>query len=122
MDNIIAYCGDICTDCSAYIATQANNRAALERVAAQWREEYNLPDITVESVICDGCLGSDGRRCYYCAGCEIRACGVERGVANCAHCADYACERLERFFGLGFDPDARARLDKIRHSLIQRSL
>ena len=62
MDNIIAYCGDICTDCSAYIATQANNRAALERVAAQWREEYNLPDITVESVICDGCLGSDGRR------------------------------------------------------------
>lgn len=116
-NGIIAYCGIVCTDCSAYVATQAADWAALERVAAEWQEEYNLPDITVESAICDGCLGRDGRRCYYCAGCEIRACGVERGVVNCAHCADYACEKLERFFGLGFDPHARARLDEIRASL-----
>jgi hypothetical protein len=116
-NGIIAYCGIVCTDCSAYVATQAADWAALERVTAEWQEEYNLPDITVESAICDGCLGRDGRRCYYCAGCEIRACGVERGVVSCAHCAGYACEKLERFFGLGFDPHARARLDEIRASL-----
>ena len=37
MDKIIAYCGLVCSDCSAYVATQANDQEALERVAAQWR-------------------------------------------------------------------------------------
>jgi hypothetical protein len=115
MDKIIAYCGLVCTDCPAYIATQADDRAALERVAAQWREEYNAPHITAEGVICDACLGSDGRKCNHCENCEIRACGVTRGVANCAHCADYGCEKLESFFG--FVPDARAVLDEVRQSL-----
>jgi hypothetical protein len=49
MDKMIAYCGLVCTDCPAYVATQANDRDALERVAAQWREEYNAPGLTVES-------------------------------------------------------------------------
>jgi hypothetical protein len=115
MDKIVAYCGLVCTDCPAYIATQADDRTALERVAAQWREEYSAPDITVESVICDGCLGSDGHKCSHCADCKIRACGVARGVVNCAHCADYACEKLEGFFG--FVPDARAVLDEVRHNV-----
>jgi hypothetical protein len=35
MDKIIAYCGLVCADCPAYIATPANDREALERVAAQ---------------------------------------------------------------------------------------
>jgi len=114
MDNrMIAYCGLVCTDCPAYVATQADDREALERVAAQWREEYNAPDITVESVICDGCLDG-GRKCSHCAECEIRACGVERGVVNCAHCDEYVCGKLEEFFG--FVPDARETLDEIRRA------
>jgi hypothetical protein len=115
MDKIIAYCGLVCTDCPAYIATQADDREALERVAAQWREEYNVPGITVESVICDGCLNG-GRKCGHCAECEIRACGVARGVVNCAHCADYGCEKIEGFFSLV--PHARTLLDEIRQSLV----
>jgi len=115
MDKIIAYCGLVCTDCPAYIATQADDRAALEQVAARWREEYNAPNLTVESVICDGCLGSNGRHCSHCFECEIRACGMDRGVVNCAHCTDYACEKLEGFFG--FAPAARDTLDRIRQSL-----
>ena len=115
MDKNIAYCGLVCTDCPAYIATQADDQAALEQVAAQWREEYNVPDITVESVICDGCLGSNGRHCSHCFECEIRACGMDRGVVTCAHCADYACEKLEGFFG--FALEAKATLDGIRQSL-----
>ncbi|GAB4533122.1 MAG: hypothetical protein Kow0063_14610 [Anaerolineae bacterium] len=83
-------------------------------MAAQWREEYNAPGITVESVMCDGCL-SGPRKCSHCAECDIRACGLERGVANCGHCTDYACEKIERFFG--FVPDARTVLDEIRRSL-----
>jgi hypothetical protein len=119
MDRIIAYCGLMCNDCPAYIATQADDRIALEQVAAQWREEYNAPTITVEAIICDGCLTDDGRKCSHCFECEIRACGVERGVVNCAHCTDYVpqrgCEKLEGFFG--FAPEAQATLDEIRRAL-----
>jgi hypothetical protein len=48
MEPLIAYCGLTCSHCPAYIATQAGDRAELERVAAMWREEYHAPDITVE--------------------------------------------------------------------------
>jgi len=115
MDRMIAYCGLVCTDCQSFIATQADDRAALERIAARWREEFDSPDITVESIACDGCLGNEGRHCSHCFECEIRACGMARGVANCAHCDDYACERLEGFFN--FAPDARATLDDVRAGL-----
>ena len=114
-DRIIATCGLVCSECSAYLATQAGDPEALERVAAQWREEYNAPGITVESVICDGCLGEEGRKCHHCAECQIRACGVTHGVANCAHCAEYACDKLEGFFGMV--PDARVVLDGVRAAL-----
>jgi hypothetical protein len=115
MDKIIAYCGLVCSDCPAYVATQANDQAALEKVAAQWRQEFNAPNITVEAVICDGCLDG-GRKCGHCAECQIRACGVERGVANCAHCADYpTCDKIQGFFG--FVPQAKVTLDGIRAQL-----
>ena len=115
MDQMIAYCGLVCTDCSAYIATQANDRAALEQVAARWRAEFDTPDITAEFATCDGCLTDDGRHCGHYSECEIRACSMARGVANCAYCDDYACEKLESFFG--FVPEAKATLDGIRQSL-----
>jgi len=114
MEKIIAYCGLICTGCPAYIATQADDDAARERVAALWRAEFNAPGITAASINCDGCLGKTGRKFSHCLECEMRVCGMERGVENCAHCADYACEKLERFFG--FAPDARIVLDGIRQS------
>ena len=115
MDRMTAYCGLICTDCPAFVATQADDDEALERVAAQWREEYSAPDITVDSVICGGCVTDDPRKCGHWCACEIRACGSARGVANCAHCADYACERLEAFFAIV--PEARVVLDDIGDSL-----
>ncbi|MEA3397854.1 MAG: DUF3795 domain-containing protein [Chloroflexota bacterium] len=115
MDEMIAYCGLVCSDCPAYIATQADDRAALERVAAQWREAFNAPDITADSIICDGCLGDAGRKCSHCAECEVRACAVERGIVNCAHCAEYACDKLKGSFG--FAPEAQAVLDEIKQNL-----
>ena len=112
MERMIAYCGLVCTGCPGYLATQADDREALERVAAQWREEFHAPDITVESVICDGCVTEGGRKSGHWHECEIRACAMELNLANCAHCADYACEKLEGFFG--FVPEARATLDGVR--------
>jgi hypothetical protein len=115
MDKIIAYCGIVCTACPAYVATQANDRAALEEVAAQWREQFNAPEITTDSIVCDGCLTSDGRLSGYCSMCEIRACGVERSVVNCAYCSDYVCEKLAGFFAHA--SEAQKTLDDIRQGL-----
>jgi hypothetical protein len=113
MDRIVAYCGIVCSGCPGYVATQANDRAALERLAEQARKEHNLLDVTVQDVMCDGCL--DGvYKCGYCAECAIRACGEMRAVANCAHCSEYTCEKLEGFLKLV--PDARSVLDEIRRS------
>jgi hypothetical protein len=112
-EKIIAYCGGVCTDCPAYVATQADDREALEKVAAEWREQYD-PNLTVEPVMCDGCLGT-GRLGGYCGECPVRACAAARNAANCAHCADYACEVLEGFFGNA--PHLRDALDEIRRSI-----
>lgn len=111
-ERIIAYCGLVCSECPAFVATQAGDLAGLEKIAAQWREEYNAPGITVESVYCDGCLGEGGKKCAHCGDCEIRLCGMERGVENCAFCSDYACAKLEAF--LGFVPTARDLLNSLR--------
>jgi hypothetical protein len=113
-ENIIAYCGIECTDCSAYKATQSGSQQALEEVAKEWQQAYNIPLVSVEMVTCDGCLKGE-RKGAHCFECEIRACGITVGVANCAHCPDYACSKLESFFN--FVPDARQRLDTIREEL-----
>ncbi len=115
MDRIIAYCGLVCSDCDAYLATQANDVEALERLARQWQQEFGVEDATAEGTMCDGCLTDTGRQIGYCATCEIRVCAVDRAVVNCGHCDDYACETLEAFFADA--PDARPVLDEIRASL-----
>jgi len=114
MDLIIAYCGLVCSDCPAYNATQVGDQAGLERVAAQWREEFNAPHISAESVLCDGCLTDIGHKFGHCHECKIRACGMEWALLNCAYCEDYACDTLQEFFE--WVPDARTRLDGIRAS------
>jgi hypothetical protein len=115
MERMIATCGIVCSECKAYVATQANDRAALERMAARAREEHGIADATAELTMCDGCLASAGHLSGYCLECRIRACGAERGVPNCAHCIEYACDTLQEF--LAKVPDARATLDELRLSL-----
>ena len=115
VESIIAYCGLDCSECDAYIATQANDFEALERLAQRARDEFGMTDATAESSKCDGCLTETGRQIGYCATCEIRACARNRGLVNCAHCGEYACEKLEVIFG--HSHEARATLDEIRASL-----
>ena len=119
---MVAFCGIICTDCPAYLATQSNDREALERVLAHWRKEFNAPHIAIEDIVCDGCLTVDGRLNGYCRQCQIRPCGVERGVPNCAYCDEYVCDKLERLLAIcdqmegffDFARPARATLDSLR--------
>jgi hypothetical protein len=110
---MISYCGEVCTECSAYVATQSNDLAALQRVADEWNQEFGYT-LKAEDCICDGCLGN-GRRIDYCRTCAVRACAIERGLESCAHCTDYACEKVTVCFE--HSPETQDVLDKIRRSL-----
>jgi hypothetical protein len=111
MLTMIAACGLDCAQCDAYIATQANDRAALAAVAEKWTKEYNAPGLTADNVQCDGCM-LEGRKIGHCSECQIRLCALERGLATCAVCPDYACEKLQGF--LAVVPQAKANLEAIR--------
>ena len=50
-NNMIAFCGLICTDCPAYLATQADDDSARKKVAEQWREAYQSPVLQLNRLI-----------------------------------------------------------------------
>jgi len=97
MEKMIAVCGINCYKCLAFIATQADDDDKRAEVAKLWSKEYNA-DIQAKDV-----------------NCEIRKCGFEMRVANCAYCNDYACDKLNQFFDMV--PDAKKQLDDIRNSV-----
>ena len=114
MERMIAYCGLVCTDCPAYIATQTDNRTLLESTAKQWSEQFHVT-IPPDSILCDGCLAQSDRLCAHCYECNIRACGIQHQVANCAVCPDYGCEQIQGF--LAQAPEAKKVLEQIRAGL-----
>jgi len=87
MKKLIACCGINCESCDAYIATVNNDNELREKTAKQWREAYNAPHITTESINCMGCR-ADGQKFDYCNHCEIRSCAVTKGFDNCGKCND----------------------------------
>lgn len=109
-DKLMAYCGLNCGKCSAYIATQNNDKEGLAKTAAQWSERFKVK-IKPADVICDGCATSGKRKASYCAMCEIRICCVEKGKKNCALCGEYICEKLGKFFKQA--PEAKENLERV---------
>lgn len=118
METLVAYCGLTCTDCPALVATQADDQVALEKVAAQWREQFSAPEITAAIIVCDGCALNPAKRLSaYCSTCQIRACATEHmHVTTCAHCENYeSCTLLADF--LVQAPEAKATLARIHQTL-----
>jgi len=114
MSAMVSMCGLKCGECGAFIATRDNDDAKREETARMWSTMYGV-EIKPSDINCSGCLSKDGVLFHHCTVCEIRKCGMERGVVNCAHCDDYACERLTEFFGMA--PECRTTLDAIRAEL-----
>ena len=115
MTTLIAPCGLDCVQCEAYIVTQTNDQPGKEALLVKWKEEFNAPDMTIEDITCDGCLAASGRVGGYCSMCEIRACAVEKSLATCAECQDYACEKLEKFWEMA--QPAKENLETLRKSM-----
>lgn len=118
MDAIIAYCGLPCGECPAYLATQAGDLEALEKVLVRWCTEFNAPHISLDDMLCDGCTHRTGRLNGYCRLCPIRACARARALDSCARCPEYACDHLERMLArCDTLPDYWAYVRPARHNL-----
>ena len=114
MERIVAYCGLICSDCGSFIARKENDYEERREVAEAWSKEFG-GDFKPEDINCEGCLTTDGQVFSHCNVCEIRKCGIERGVENCALCVDFSCEKLSKF--LQDIPQARKTLEDIHGQL-----
>ena len=119
MDKMIAYCGLTCHSCAIYLATREQDpkkkREMRAEIARQindiYKEKMKAEDVTD----CYGCKTETGILFSGCKKCQIRKCGSQKGIENCAHCNEYACEKLEKFFVT--DLEAKKRLDAIRSTL-----
>ena len=111
MTKMIAFCGLDCARCGAYLATQADDDELRAATAREWSERHGV-DIPPDQINCDGCRG-EGRKFTYCEHmCELRKCGVRKGVETCAACDDYPCAALDEF--LQAAPEAREALEALR--------
>jgi len=123
METIIGACGLICSECKAYKATQADDSAAIARIAEKWSKQYKL-EFRPEDVWCEGCMTAGQRKNHHCVtSCGIRACVQSRGFSDCAQCPDYSCDMLKKFFArLGTTPSeekesqAKVMLDALRRA------
>ena len=119
MEEVVSYCGLMCHTCPIYLATREHDPKKKRQMRAEIARQINdlyKEDLKAEDVTdCDGCKTEAGRLFSASRKCEIRKCAGQKGIENCAHCNEYACERLEKFFAT--DPDAKKRLEAIRSTL-----
>ena len=116
MKPMIAGCGLDCTACPVFIATRENSDEKREKVAREWSKLFKY-EFKKEDMNCEGCKSAGGRLFGHCANCDIRKCVSEKKIENCAHCGDYACEKLAAFLTFLPNPAARQNLEKIRAAL-----
>ena len=113
-EKMIGFCGIACTECPVFLAAQKDDGEERRKVAELWSKQYGT-DIKTEDINCDGCLSESGRLIGHCKVCEIRKCGQDKNLTNCAYCDEYACEKLNKFFEMA--PDAKTVLEEIRKNI-----
>jgi len=114
VEQIVAFCGLTCSECPAFLATKNDDDDERKNTADLWSSQFGL-ELKPADINCQGCLSTGTEIFGHCKVCEIRKCGQEKQLENCAHCGEYACDTLGGFFKLA--PMAKTALDKIRESL-----
>ena len=109
----LAMCGLDCAVCPAFIAHKTNDQALRVKTAAEWSKQFGAA-LKPEDINCVGCLKAEGVQIGNCADCEIRKCGLNRKVKNCALCPDYPCDKIDRF--VANVPPAKANLEEVRRT------
>jgi len=116
VQEMVAYCGLTCQSCPIYWATCEEDPEKKQKmrvaIAHLGKEHYNVDMRPEEITDCDGCRTENDRLYPGCKKCEIRNCARERNVETCAHCSDYACEKLQKSFVA--EPSSKIKLEVIR--------
>lgn len=108
---LIAFCGLDCAACPALFAAKKLTMEERQKVADDWAKQFNA-SIKAEDIDCVGCTAREGAHIGHCSVCEIRLCGLGKGVSTCADCPQFACSKLEGFFTMA--PAARENLAALR--------
>ncbi len=114
-EKMVAFCGIVCNECPAFIATQSDDDELREKTALKWSsDEYPLKS---EDINCFGCVEEGKKMMDFCLECRVRKCGFEKSVKNCAYCDEYPCGKLKELREHLKLPEAKSRLDEIRKTL-----
>jgi len=118
-DEPMAYCGLTCGSCPIYLATRETDKAKQVQTRIEIAEfaskHYDTVIKPEDLTDCDGCKSQTGRLYSGCSQCGIRNCAQAKDCLTCAHCPEYPCDRLQKFFAS--DPGAKVNLDSIRNNM-----
>jgi hypothetical protein len=92
MTEILSRCGYRCDLCLAYVPNVEANPSNRDVLSDGWHAYFGFR-IPPARVQCDGCMAEAPRLIDQ--ACPVRPCAIARGVANCAACSEYVCERLQ---------------------------
>ncbi|MCJ7813327.1 DUF3795 domain-containing protein [bacterium] len=116
INKLTAYCGLTCDSCPIYLATRENDQEKQKEMRIQIAEFASKYYGTIlesgDITDCDGCTTRSGRLYSGCSQCEVRKCAQKKDCLTCAHCPEYPCDPLQKFFVA--EPDAKSNLDHIR--------
>ncbi len=89
----ISFCGDICTLCPRYIATQKNDEDELAAIAELWfRLGFRETIVSNDDIRCNGCTRE--KKCLY----SITVCEHLKGKKNCGECEQFPCKIIASVF------------------------
>ena len=106
MEEMIAYCGLLCHECEAFLATKNDDDKKRIKVAKQWSKQHNTL-FERQDINCDGCKSQTGQLFKYCRTCEVRQCAMEKEIENCG-----CCKKLSPNFRVA--PGLKERLDAFK--------
>ncbi|MDO5569999.1 MAG: DUF3795 domain-containing protein [Bacteroidales bacterium] len=112
-ERLIVCCGLDCENCDARIATLNNDNQLREKTAKEWSDMNNAPQITPETINCEGCR-IDGIHFAFCNDyCVIRKCVIEKNFNTCAQCNDMnTCNKLYPI--VNNNPSAKRNLEHLK--------
>lgn len=110
MAKMLGVCGLDCAVCETYLATVKNDDEERKIIAKEWGEKYHS-NPRPEDINCLGCNSKTGPWYKHCLECNIRLCGLDKGIDNCGKCQDYPCEKASSFHS--HVPEAKANCEEI---------
>lgn len=90
---LISICGNICSECPRYIATQADDFDKLIAIAELWyRLGFRDKIMNPEEMKCEGCYKE--KLCAH----DLNKCEYLGEKSNCGECNYFPCEKINAVF------------------------